>query len=252
MHTTNIEPLIRDRYRALKGREFAFTDIDPFRVAHLIIDMQNGFVAEGAMFEVPEARTVVDNINLLSDTIRTRGGQNYYFAFTTDTADDWPVYFRQFLKPDFAQAEVDAFRPGSAGHQLYSQLDVHDVDTVVRKTRFSPFTPGSSNALELLTARGIDTVVISGTLTDCCCSTAARDAQQLGFRVLFVSDATAALSDDEHNAAISSLAAWFADIRTTEQTVELLNRTTTVSSVSGANRPDVPSRDPRLPTNQDT
>ena len=40
MHTTNIEPLIRDRYRALKGREFAFADVDPSRVAHLIIDMR--------------------------------------------------------------------------------------------------------------------------------------------------------------------------------------------------------------------
>ncbi|MBT2324801.1 cysteine hydrolase [Variovorax paradoxus] len=76
-------------------------------------------------------------------------------------------------------------------------------DLTIDKYRFSAFTPGSSNALELLKERGIDTVLISGTLTDCCCGATARDAQQLGFRAIFLSDANAALSDAEHNAAVN-------------------------------------------------
>lgn len=227
MHKTSIDPVVRERYRAMKGRELSFTDIDPTRVAHLVIDMQNGFVAEDAVFEVPEARTVVDNINALSDAVRCGGGQNYFLRFTTSSADAWPVYFQQFQRPAFAQAEVNLFQAGSVGHELYSKLELRADDVVIDKTRFSPFTPGSSNLLEVLTERRIDTVVISGTLTDCCCSSTARDAQQLGFRVIFISDSTAALSDYEHNAAINGLAAWFADIRTSMQTVELLRANAT-------------------------
>jgi nicotinamidase-related amidase len=44
----------------------------------------------------------------------------------------------------------------------------------------------------------------------------------LGFRVLFISDATAALTDEEHNAALLTLRAVFADVRTTDEMLSIL------------------------------
>lgn len=223
MHKTVIDPGLKARFIALKGgREFAFTSIDPARCAHLVIDMQNGFVEPGALLEVPAARDIVDNINVVSRALRARGGVNVFFRFTACQTSDWSVYFEQFQCPDFGRAEVALFQPGSHGQALYPALDVRPEDLVIDKTRFSAFTPGSSDALEVLRGRGIDTVLISGTLSDCCCEATARDAQQLGFRVIFLSDANAALSDAEHNAAVNSLAAWFADIRNTEEAVGLI------------------------------
>ncbi|MGB3697734.1 MAG: cysteine hydrolase [Gordonia sp. (in: high G+C Gram-positive bacteria)] len=222
MHHTSIDPAIRERYRSLKGREYSFDHIDPARTAHLVIDMQNGFVADGSVFEVATAKSVVPAINAVSRRLRETGGANYFFQYTTTSADDWNVYYRQFQNHTSADLQVESFQSGSTGHALYPEIEVEEGDTVVEKSRFSPFVQGSSAALELLTARGIDTVIISGTLTDCCCASAARDAQQLGFKVIFLSDATAALTDHEHNAAIDTLAAWFADIRTADEVVELL------------------------------
>ena len=223
MHDSQLDPVIRARFTALKGgREFAFTCIDPARTAHLVVDMQNGFVAAGALLEVPQARQVVANINAVSQALRARGGINLFLRFSTRTTGDWSVYFEQFMDPASGRAEVADFQPGTHGHALYAQLDVQPADLIVDKYRFSAFTPGSSNALELLQARAIDTVIISGTLTDCCCEATARDAQQLGFRVIFLSDANAALTDAEHNAALNALAAWYADIRSAAQAVELL------------------------------
>jgi len=49
-----------------------------------------------------------------------------------------------------------------------------------------------------------------------------RSRPPLGFRVIFLSDANAALTDAEHNAALNALAAWHADIRTASQAIELL------------------------------
>lgn len=223
MHTTVIDPVIRARYTALKGgQEYAFTTVDPESTAHLVIDMQNGFMEEGMPLEVPEARSIVPHVNAVSRAVRSRGGTNVFFRFTTRSAGDWSVYFEQFQATDAGRAEVAVFQPGSHGHALYGDLDVTDQDVVMDKTRFSAFTPSSSDALRLLTERGIDTVLVSGTLTDCCSAATARDAQQLGFRVIFISDSNAAMSDAEHNAAVNSLATCFADIRTTEQVVALL------------------------------
>ncbi|MFD0209111.1 cysteine hydrolase family protein [Streptomyces hirsutus] len=223
MHDTVIDPTVRARYRALKGgREFAFTTLDPSRTAHLVIDMQNGFVEEGALMEVPEARSVVPHINALSEAVRSHGGTNVYLRFTTRSTSDWPVYFELFQSAAAGNAEVDLFQPGSHGHALYPGLRTADPDVLMDKTRFSAFTPGSSDLLRFLTERGIDTVLVSGTLTDCCSAATAWDAQQLGFRVILVSDANAAMSDAEHNAAVNSLAACCADIRTTRQALDLV------------------------------
>ena len=46
-----------------------------------------------------------------------------------------------------------------------------------------------------LKAKGIDTLIITGTLTNCCCESTARDALQMGYKVIFMSDANATLSD---------------------------------------------------------
>ncbi|MFF3286595.1 cysteine hydrolase family protein [Streptomyces sp. NPDC003023] len=223
MHTTVIDPAIRARYRALKGgQEYAFTTVDPHRTAHLVVDMQNGFMEPGMPLEVPEARTIVPNVNAVSRAVRAGGGTNVYLRFTTRSTSDWSVYFQQFQAAEFGDGEVITFQPGSHGHALHRGLDVTDEDVVMDKTRFSPFTPSSSDALRLLRERGIDTVLVSGTLTDCCSAATARDAQQLGFRVILISDANAALSDAEHNAAVNNVAAYFGDIRTTEEVVALV------------------------------
>lgn len=223
MHETVIDPALRARFMAMKGgREFSFSTIDPSRCAHLVIDMQNGFLEPGAMLEVPVARAIVPNVNALGRAVRDSGGVNVFFRFTTSTTSGWPVYFEQFQSTDFGKAEVADFQPGSHGQALYPELEIAPADVVLDKTRFSAFTPGASAALELLRARGIDTVFVSGTLSDCCCESTARDAQQLGFRVIFLSDANAALSDADHNRAVASLACYFADIRSTEEVIGLI------------------------------
>jgi ureidoacrylate peracid hydrolase len=88
--------------------------------------------------------------------------------------------------------------------QLWPELDVRAEDAVIDKVRFSAFTPGASGLDALLRGLGIDTVIVSGTLTNCCCESTARDAMQLNYRVLIAADANAALSDAEHAATCRS------------------------------------------------
>jgi ureidoacrylate peracid hydrolase len=116
----------------------------------------------------------------------------------------------------------DAFTPGAHDWQLWPEIEVDEVDTVIDKHRFSAFTPGTCSLHEQLQAAGIDTVIVSGTLTNCCCESTARDAMQNNYRVIMAADAMAALSDEEHAAALHILGLVFADLRSVEELEAML------------------------------
>ena len=62
---------------------------------------------------------------------------------------------------------------------------------------------------------------IVGAITNYCCENTARDACQMDFKVFFITDATAAMTDAEHNASLGSVGG-HADLRTTAEMLELL------------------------------
>jgi ureidoacrylate peracid hydrolase len=59
-------------------------------------------------------------------------------------------------------------------------------------------------------------------LTNVCCESSARDAMMLNYRVVFVSDANAALSDADHNATLTSIIRVFG-VSTTDEAIALLS-----------------------------
>lgn len=214
---------ILDRLAAARGgMRNAFDGLDPATTAHLCVDMQNGFMEDGAPVEVPEARGIVDNINRISRAMREAGGTNVFLRYTTsDLNGAWSVFGRR-MGPQATEAHMAAFMPGSHYHDFWPTLDVAPDDLVIDKSRFSAFT-AQSELHDALQARGIDTLVITGTLTNCCCETNARDAMQLNYRVVMVADANAALSDEEHAAALHILGMVFADLRDTDEVLARLN-----------------------------
>jgi ureidoacrylate peracid hydrolase len=214
---------ILDRLASARGGvRNVFDTLDPRRTAHLVIDMQNGFVEQGAPVEVPMARTISANINRVSAAIRAAGGRNYFVQYTTpgDVDESWPVMMERL--GGLAAIHRQGFQPGEHYWRLWPQLEVLEGDRTVAKGRFSAFTPGTSELHDLLQADGIDTVIVTGTLTNVCCESTARDAMQRNYRAIVVPDANAALSDETHAAALESLAFVFADLRSTEEIETLL------------------------------
>ena len=57
--TTEIPAEIRARAMRVRGREHIFERIEGARTAHIVDELQNGFMAEGAAVEVPTAREVL-------------------------------------------------------------------------------------------------------------------------------------------------------------------------------------------------
>ena len=114
------------------------------------------------------------------------------------------------------------FRKGCHGFELWPGLEVTATDLIVDKTRFGAFVPGSSELHEILQARGIDTLIITGTATNVCCESTARDAMQMNYKVIFIADGNATNTDAEHNATLNNMAALFADVMTTQELVGFL------------------------------
>jgi ureidoacrylate peracid hydrolase len=115
---------------------------------------------------------------------------------------------------------MDALAPGK--QTIWHELDVADGDHTVIKNRYSALIPGSSQLERLLRSLDIDTVLIAGTKTNVCCESTARDAMMLDFKVVMLSDCCAALSDDEHRAALETIFQQFGDVATVAETLAKL------------------------------
>ncbi len=64
--------------------------------------------------------------------------------------------------------------------------------------------------------------MITGTVTNVCCESSARDAMMSNFRVVMVSDANAANTQAEHEASLTAFYLTFGDVMDTEMLVGLL------------------------------
>ena len=103
-------------------------------------------------------------------------------------------------------------------------------DEIVKKYRFSAFLPGASDLPARLRARGFDTVLITGTVTNVCCESSARDAMMSNFRVIMVSDGNAALTQAEHEASLTAFYLTFGDVMDTDMIIGLMTGATRLAA----------------------
>ena len=226
MHKIAIPQATIDRVLARRDKLHVFDDIDPARTAHIVVDLQNGFMAPGAPAEIPAARDIVPNVNRISAALRTAGGLVVYIQNTIDAnaKETWSNWFTHMSGGRRQQAMDAAFAEGSEGHAIWAGLEVLPGDLKVKKTRFGALVPGASDLHSVLQARNIDTVIITGTATNVCCESTARDAMMMNYKVIFVSDGTATWNDEEHNATLGIMLAQFADVMSTDEVVVRLSR----------------------------
>ncbi|WP_432942672.1 cysteine hydrolase family protein [Kribbella sp. CA-253562] len=82
-----------------------------------------------------------------------------------------------------------AFDPANGHVRLIEGLEPIEGEPVLSKTSHNAFT--TTNLQQLLVQRGIRELVISGIRTEQCCETTTRVASDLGYDVVFVTEATA-------------------------------------------------------------
>lgn len=222
MHRVALRPEIVARVTARRGRLHLYDSLATKRTALLVIDMQNAFVAAGAPIEVPAARAIVPAINRLAAELRRRGVPVIWLLHQ-NAADggDWHGFFDVFVRPENRGKAAQALSAGNPLQRIWSGLEVQEDDLQLTKNRYSAFI-GNGSLKKTLQERGIDTLLIAGTKTNVCCECTARDAMMLDYKVVLLSDCTAALSDDEHRATLENVIQQFGDVLTADEALRLL------------------------------
>ncbi len=155
-------------------------EIDPSRTALLIIDAQQVYASPESPLCVSDFEGTISNINELAATFRENGMPVFVIKHVYDS-DDRDVG----RLGDFGLQGL--WKSGTEFAELDPRLVVNESDIHFEKTRFSSFT---NTPLEsYLKSQDIDTVIITGFMTQYCSVTATRHAHDLDYRVIFVSDA---------------------------------------------------------------
>lgn len=208
-----------------RGRLELFDAINPGRTALLVIDMQLAWLAPGAPFETPAARALIPKINRLAAVLRGRSGMVIWIQHTTGKRGEngyWPLYFEHFINGEQRAVAIAALAPGSPMHGLDAALEVSSGDLILPKYRFSAFVRTPHDLEAMLMARGIDTLIVTGTATNVCVESTVRDAMMRDFRVFMPYDAVAALDPEAHLAGLRNVMQSFADVRPVEALLPLI------------------------------
>jgi nicotinamidase-related amidase len=137
--------------------------------ALLVIDVQESF-RQGPLWRAISNPAIAADVARLVDGARANGDL-VVWVLHTEPGSGTP------------------FDPAS-GHVRYLEpLSPRAGEPQLTKTSHNAFT--TTNLQQLLTERGITEVIVCGIRTEQCCETTARVASDLGYRVTFVTEATA-------------------------------------------------------------
>jgi nicotinamidase-related amidase len=161
------------------------------RRALVVIDMIHDHLDAGALLEVPRARAVVPALKQRLASARARGMPIVYVVDEHE-ADD----------PDLDAWGTHAVR-GTKGTEVWDEIAPLPGDRVVKKASYSAFFESRlGNVLEEL---GVDTLVLTGCLTEIGILATATDAMQRGYRVEVPPDAQAGSAAEAEAAAIGTI-----------------------------------------------
>ena len=227
MHAVTVRKEIVDRVLQRRGRYHLFDRLDARRTALVVIDMQSTFCAPGGPAEVPASRGIVAPINTLTGELRSLGIPVIWVLHANAQhggKSDWELFFNYIVADDVRERTLESL--AAARQDVWSGLVVGPADRMVLKNRYSALIPGSSPLERVLRGMDIDTILVAGTKTNVCCESTARDAMMLDFKTVMIEDCCAALSDEEHRAALENMIQQFGDVMTAKEAIARLRGTT--------------------------
>ena len=212
--------------------DYGKIEIDPKKTALLIIDMQHVFIT----------RPVIENPTE-EEKKHAEKWEQFYAAI-----DNWVVpnnkklldFFRanglevifakiQCLKKNGADRSLDQkatgynellLPPGDPTAEIVPELAPMEDEIVIRKTTDSALT-GSSLRL-ILANMGIDTVVVTGVLTDQCVSGTVRSLADESFKVWLIEDACRASTQQIQDNELEILNNIYCHVITTDECIEVM------------------------------
>jgi nicotinamidase-related amidase len=189
----------------------------------LVIDMQEEFVKpHWTPYWIPEATRIIPRIKQLIDLCRKKKIPVIYTVYSkTHHYLDRPPYLSTMPSRQFDE-DIDQSTLFIKG-KVPDEIAPHKEDIIIHKSSYGAFyeTPLET----ILKNLEKDTVIISGTLTNYCCSMTARQAYERGFKVIFGSDVTATHFPEMHTYELQVLRRGFAKILSLKEIHDAFNAT---------------------------
>ncbi len=193
-----------------------------FNFGLLVVDMQNGFVSKGGSYDllgmnteeyrkiIPKTKELIDfcRANLIpvffTEAIREPSG----IDLLTRVHRLLPVTREERLKvPICVRGTWDA--------KTIDEIRPEDSDHVVIKRRDSAFQ--DTELRVWLQSEGINTLIICGVDTSICVETSLRDAFNIGYDVILISDATASGISKHYETTLERVRDYYGLVMTVER-----------------------------------
>lgn len=202
--------------------EYVF-EIDKTKTALIVVDMQNYYLSFTKDFYFINIDEVIININLLVDKCHKNDvpviwlRNNFTVNDNFDDSGYYPDFHKQPLCPDLCNMHK--------GTDVFSKLHIDESkDYQVTKNRYSPFINNSSKLEELLNTLDKKQIIITGIVANVCVESLVRDAMQMNYQVILVSDAVSSFDRIILEASLMVMKLFFADVVTTQNILEKLDK----------------------------
>ncbi len=184
------------------GRKRDFPRWDS-KYALLVLDMQDYFLRENSNAFVPSAPAVIPKVNSLIELFEEKKLPVFFTRHvnTPDNAAMMGQWWSRLIEADGELSEISGLLNIPAGSEI------------IKKTQYDAF---HNTALDdKLKAENINTLVISGVMTNLCVETTIRSAFVHGYETVLPLDSTAAYNYDFHRSTALNLAFGFSHIALT-------------------------------------
>jgi ureidoacrylate peracid hydrolase len=179
--------------------------------ALIVIDVQNGFVSKGGSYDmlgmdISHYREVIPRIRDLIRMCREAGVPVFYTQAVREASGIDLLTKTHKILPKSREERIKK-RPicirGTWDADIVDDIKPHENDHVVIKRRDSAFHDTETGVW--LRSIGIDTLIFSGIDTSICVETSLREAFNIGYDIILVSDATASSSRKHYESTLENV-----------------------------------------------
>ena len=198
--------------------------IEVSKTALIVVDVQNDFCHPEGVFgkyRRVDLGHVTGAVKKLAAFIRHCRRLRLPVVFIKTVHSPWtdsPSWLRRLKGTD---KRMRTCPPDSWGSEFYG-VEPKKGDCIVIKHRYSAFV---STDLELiLQSRGIENIIVAGTVTNVCVETTARDGFNRDFNVILLEDCCGAYGLEEHAATLRNIRNHFGSVMTSKSLLPFLTK----------------------------
>ena len=199
--------------------------LEPGRTALIVIDMQRGFLDPGEAMEVPPAREIIPRLQALLTLFREK---RLPIVFTEFVYSQTVPLLVGELHPEHKRALPGGPRgfgvpsssclKGEENAKTVSDLSPRPDELVIEKHWYDAFNGTPLDGA--LRARGVRSLVLTGTMTDICVLASVVGAFNREYRVVVVEDAVATLWPEVQRATLDIFRRAFARVASAKEVAD--------------------------------